>query len=471
MKEYYFYTSLVECETYSDFENMISAGDCRFFRSLHSDKYYDLANYSNTFKGFDWEESYYCSGVLAEFLYRVIPRALVQFLTPEFDVKTKTVTFFENLDKRDRGVRSNPTKMGKFFRKIVPFFSDKQIEFLVNYTVSYFGESNYTHNIATGAKIAEIYLSKVERGGYLANYSCINASCMGRDNWSVHPTKVYATESWELHYLTNEDGDIAARALVCKEDDVYSYIYASCEQSGNALKEKLKELEFTDVDDAHKPLDGAKLLRIEDNGGIVAPYIDYHYSVKDCGDYLEITYGYPDYSFNDTCGYVECEATYGCSCCGAEVGEDYVVIVDGDSYCENCVFFCDHFGEHAVGESFEVSYSNYRSYTVCEDALNDMGAVYNEEENEWQTAEWFAECTKEDEEDTECEEDAEMENEPKKEIKVGDKCAVIGGYNSYHHVPIGTAVYISNLHREGVFYCTWRTRGQYIKESDLVVVE
>ena len=60
-------------------------------------------------------------------------------------------------------------------------------------------------------------------------------------------------------------------------------------------------------------------------------------------------------------------------------------------------------------------------------------------------------------------------NGPKKEIKVGDKCAVIGGYNSFHYAPIGTVVHISNLHREGVFYCTWGTCGQYIKESDLVV--
>ena len=463
MTKCYLYTRLVECETYSDFENMISGSNCRFWYVYHRDKYYDVVNYSNTFKGFDWEEFYCRSGVPAEFLYQAIPTVLVNFLTPEFDVKTKTVTFFENLDKRNKGVRSNPTKMGKFFRKIAPFFNDKQIEFLVNYTVSYFAENDYTHHIATGKEIVEIYLSKAERGGYLGSYSCINASCMRHDKWSVHPTKVYATESWELHYLTNEDGDIAARALVCKEDNVYSYIYASCEQSGNVLKEKLEDLGFTDAYDAHKPFDGAKLLRIEDNGGIVAPYIDYHCEVKDCGDYLEITYDHSDYNFSGTTGYIECETTYECSCCGVEVGEYNVIIVDGDSYCENCVFFCDHFGEYMVGESYEVFYSMHRSYTVCENALNDMGAVYNEEENEWQTAEWFAECTKEDEEDS------EDEIQPKKEIKVGDKCVVVGGYNSFHYVPIGTVVHVSNLHREGVFYCTWGTRGQYIKESDLVV--
>lgn len=465
MAKYYFYTRLVECETYSDFENMISMSNRLFVCSFHSDEYYDVTNYSKTFKGFDCEEFYHRSSVFAEFLCQIVPEALVNFLTPEFDVKTKTVTFFENLDKRDRGVRSNPTKMGKFFRKIVPFFNDKQIEFLVNYTVSYFAENGYTHNIATGKEIAEIYLSKAERGRYLATYSCINSSCMRHNNWSVHPTKVYATESWELHYLTNEDGDIAARALVCKEDNVYSYIYASCEQSGDFLKEKLEELEFTYVCGAHEPFDGAKLLKIEGNGGLVAPYIDHHSSVKDCGDYLEIIYGYSDYSFNGTSGYVEYRITRDCEKCGCECDEDDMIPVDGYLYCHNCVFYCEHYGDYVVGEPFQVYYSVYRYHDVCEDALDSMGAVYNEEENEWQTAEWFAECTKEDEEDT------EIENEPKKEIKVGDKCAVIGGYNSFHYVPIGTVVHISNLHREGVFNCVWETCSQYIKESDLVVVE
>ena len=467
----YFYTRLVQCETYSDFENMISEGCCRLISDTPYGNYYDVSNYCETFKGFDLENFYYPVNVMAGFLYQIIPLNFRDFLDPKFDVKTKTVTFFENLDKRNKGVRSNPTKMGKFFRKIAPFFNDKQIEFLVNYTVSYFAENGYTHHIATSKEITEIYLSKAERGRYLSNYSCINASCMRHDNWDIHPTKVYATESWELHYLTNEDGDIAARALVCKEDDVHSYIYASCEQSGNVLKEKLEELEFTDVNDAHKPFDGAKLLRIKGNGGLVAPYIDYHCDVKDCGEHLEITYSYSDYSFSNTGGYVKCETTYECSCCYNEISEDDVISVDGEPYCDCCTFYCDHFEEFKVGDVFEVFYAKYHSYNVCEDALNDMGAVFNEEENEWQTAEWYEECTKEDEEeDTECKEDTEIENQPKKEIKVGDKCVVTGGYSSFHLVPIGTVVHTKSVHKD-TFYCSCGTTGQYIKASDLVVVE
>ena len=258
---YYIHTSLVRCENYKDFEDMISKGGCFYLSGYSRKDYYNMSNYSNTFKGFDFDDYYNC-GTDAVFLYQVAPTSFVNFLKPEFDVKTKTVTFFENLDKRNKGVRSNPTKMGKFFRKIAPFFNDKQIEFLVNYTVGYFTDNVYEHNIAKGNEIAEIYISEVEKGRNLGDYSCINASCMRRSDWDIHPTKVYATESWELHYLTNKNGDIAARVLVCKEDDAYSYIYASCEHSGNVLKEKLEELGFVDCDTVSKPFDGANLLNI-----------------------------------------------------------------------------------------------------------------------------------------------------------------------------------------------------------------
>ena len=412
MSQPYFYTRLVECKNYNDFEEMISQGFCQALSDYPCDKHYNMSNYSDTFKGFDFC-NYYIFDSKVRFLYEIMPGNLIGFLDPKFDAKTKTVTFFENLDKNERGIRSNPTKMGKFFRKVAPFFDDKQIEFLVNYTVSYFAENNYTHKVATGEEITKIYVSKAERGRYLDRYSCINASCMRYNDWDIHPTNVYATDSWELHYLTNEDGDIAARALVCKEDNVYNYIYASCEQSGDFLKEKLKELGFTDVENAHKPFDGAKLLKIEGNGGIVAPYIDYHCDVKDCGEHLEITHDYANFSFNGTSGYVEYRVTHDCEKCGCECDEEDMFSVDGCLYCLDCIFYCTHFGDYVVGKPVKVYYSAYRYRNVCEVALEDMGAVYNEED-EWQTAEWYEECTKEDEEDS------DNEIEPKKEIKVGD---------------------------------------------------
>ena len=142
-----------------------------------------------------------------------------------------------------------------------------------------------------------------------------------------------------------------------------------------------------------------------------------------------------------------------------------MISVDGYLYCADCVFFCNHSHKYVVGEPIKVYYSVYGYSNVCEDALEDMGAVYNEEENKLQTPEWYEECTKEDEEET------EDEIEPKKEIKVGDKCVVIGGYNTSHYFPIGTVVYVKSVIRKDVFDCVCEdgTLTQYVKESDLVV--
>lgn len=463
-----FYESgLLGCETYADFKNVISE-ESHSIGFYKIEGYYGVSEYSKVFKGFDPDNCYdnYAKDG-NNFLRGVCVYNLVYFTSPIFNVQNKTVTYFESEEKRNKGVRSNPTKMGKFFRKIAPYFNGKQIEFLVNYTVSHFTASVYEHKIARGNFITEIYLSRAEAGRNVGDYSCINASCMRHDDWRIHPTRVYATESWELHYLTNEEGDIGARALVCKDDDTYSYIYASCEDAGDVLKEKLEDLGFTDVEDAHNPFDGAKLLKIEGNGGLVAPYIDYHCDVKDCGDYLQITYGCADYSFSSTSGYFDCEVYCECSSCCHQISEDGIYCVDGEIYCENCVFFCDHFQEFVVGEPIFVYYINYGHYNVCEDALEDMGAVYNENDDEWQTAEWYEECTKENEEET------EDEIEPKKEITPGVECVVISGYGSYHHFPIGTVVKVITEFGGKCWDCRSAELGfsQNIEEKDLVVVE
>ena len=174
-----FYKSkLTECETYEEFKDSIG----KHYHNMapyEREGFYDVSEYSKTFKGFDHKLNYNnYTGNCCDFLLDVCFYDLIAFTSPRFNVKNKTVTFFENEEKREKGIRSNPTKMGKFFRKIAPYFNDKQIEFLVNYTVDYFTESDYTHHIAKGNEITEIYLSKAESGRNVGDYSCINASCM-----------------------------------------------------------------------------------------------------------------------------------------------------------------------------------------------------------------------------------------------------------------------------------------------------
>ena len=50
---------------------------------------------------------------------------------------------------------------------------------------------------------------------------------------------------------------------------------------------------------------------------------------------------------------------------------------------------------------------------------------------------------------------------------------MIGGYNSFHYFPVGTVVYVKDIYREDAFDCMHESepRSQFIKKSDLVVVE
>ena len=100
-----------------------------------------------------------------------------------------------------------------------------------------------------------------------------------------------------------------------------------------------------------------------------------------------------------------------------------------------------------------------------------MGAVYNEEDNEWQTEEWYEECTEENEEDDE--EGIGIQIEPKKEIAFGDKCTVVGGYDSYHHFPIGTVVKVITKFGGKLWDCRSVESGfsQTVEEKDLIVAE
>lgn len=437
----FYKSALTDCENYKDFRSVIGNSEISFYWNK-KDGHYDVSKYSKVFRGFEFDNGYhnYCNQS-CDFLLDVCHIYIVDFTSPIFNTKNKTVTFFESAEKRDKRVRSNPTKMGKFFRKIAPYFNDKQIEFLINYTVEHLSDSIYTHHITKGDEITQVYLSKAESGKDIGGYACINASCMKHDDWDIHPTKVYATESWELHYLTNGDGDIGARALVCKEDNTYNYIYASCEHAGDILKKYLEDLDFISYEHGYKPFEGAKLLKIEGNGGLVAPYIDGHSSVKDCDDHLEISYRGADYEFTSIRGYVNYIVRSECACCGSVCDEYEMIVIDGELYCECCWFFCDHYQDFVVGEPNFVYYSLQGFTVVCDDALEDMGAIYNENLKEWQTKEWYKECTKEDEEDS------DVEIEPEKKIVPGDS----------RYFP----------------HCKENTSGilQYVEERDLVVVK
>jgi hypothetical protein len=160
-------------------------------------------------------------------------------------------------------------------------------------------------------------------------------SCMSHDaseySSSCHPARVYGAGDLSVAYLKAGD-DISGRALVWPDKKVYGRIYGD---------EHRMEVALGDLGYQYGSLVGAKLLRIEDDDGVlICPYIDRHGYVEDCGDHLRIA----------TDG-IEAQSTDGlirrgvsCESCGDVTRQDDIIYFQDTAYCERChsdhTFYC-----------------------------------------------------------------------------------------------------------------------------------
>lgn len=189
------------------------------------------------------------------------------------------------------------------------------------------------------------------------------SSCMSRVacyyDSSAHPVRVYAAGDLQLAYL-ERDGAITARALVWPEKLVHSRIYGDTTRLADVLES---------AGYSKGSLEGAKLTRIEEDGGFVVPYIDDVNSCKDCGDYLVI----------DRVGDINCSiinglsrASFTCSSCDENVdAADCQTNAEGMPYCDKC--YSDRYGrcEHddiecPAEELQEVICPNGRGYRTTQ---------------------------------------------------------------------------------------------------------
>jgi hypothetical protein len=183
----------------------------------------------------------------------------------------------------------------------------------------------------------------------------------------IHPVSVYAngdeTLDLTLAYMTDESGKPIARAMVWEAKKIYGRVYAkdAFPDHGRRLTKALRDLGFSDGYDSgnEKPFTGARLMRVEHDRGIVAPYVDGHsYASNDGGKYLYLTDSRRgDIDLNSTSG-IGCdledendENFRECAHCGDEYdSEDEGSYIDSrdQSWCGHCTdnhaFFCQTTG-------------------------------------------------------------------------------------------------------------------------------
>lgn len=200
--------------------------------------------------------------------------------------------------------------------------------------------------------------------------SCMAGSADGFASDPVHPASVYGAGDLAVAYLVNE-GKVTARAICWPAKQIFGRVYGDdC-----TLYTKLEAAGYT-RGSTHE-FDGARLLRIECDHGLVCPYLDVGSDrrVEDNGEYLIVGEGHM--LANDTHGVVN-QGTL-CPCCEEYYnGGNGRYVTDVDEYwCESCASdtsHCDSCGNrYTDGHLTRVLSDDHvcercldRHYTYCE---------------------------------------------------------------------------------------------------------
>lgn len=269
------------------------------------------------------------------------------------------IAFVED-DAKGRADRITVMKPGRFLTK---FFSDvltpEEIGDLANRFIAR-SKPGTLHFAKTADEIERVYLEGP-------------SSCMAHDasdyQSSEHPVRVYAAGDLQVAYIVR--GDITARAVVWPEKKIYGRIYGDADR----LRPALEKEGYTEG-----YLTGARLLRIEDDGYLICPYLDGDCTVRDEGDYLVIG---GDIDADSTSGLIE-DYRISCECCGDRINphrDDYSYVqVDRwgnqEVYCSHCeenrTVYCEH-EEITVPEDDAVDLAD--GTFVSKWYFNDNGAM------------------------------------------------------------------------------------------------
>jgi hypothetical protein len=173
--------------------------------------------------------------------------------------------------------------------------------------------------------------------------SCMSHGANSFDS-SCHPVRVYGAGDLAVAYLA-VGGTISGRALCWPEKKLYGRIYGD---------EHRMEVALSDAGYTYGSLAGAKLLKIEDEDGIVCPYIDRDGYVEDCGDHLRISrHGGLDAQYTN--GLLQ-ERGDPCECCATPVADEDALYLRDTRYCERCydsnTFYCDGYDERYHNDDY-----------------------------------------------------------------------------------------------------------------------
>lgn len=213
--------------------------------------------------------------------------------------------------------------------------------------------------------------------------SCMHGNLVNQDpETDVCPAETYASGDFAVAYLETKDKLLAGRVVYSIKDPnnmTHAPIYGTCEQSLDILT---TFLETNNVKKGEQ-WDDHKLLLIEAEGRIVAPYMDCQIGGEHRNDHIVLK-EYGRLCFESTDGFAS-EGTP-CANCGDIHDEEDMVGTDDGSMCTYCFeeqYVCTDDGDilHR-DEAVDVCYIGYRG-EVCYGTVHSEEATYCEMLNEY----------------------------------------------------------------------------------------
>lgn len=236
-------------------------------------------------------------------------------------------------------------------------------------------------------------------------------SCMRYEfgHLPCHPATAYASGDFSIVFVTDQNGDIAGRCVVCTSPDFdipeAGPIYGVSEQAIDCIEERLESMGARYDDNASWV--GARLKRIEHDDAFVGPYLDLlPQRLSDTGEYLVVTnHGEIDASiYSGLLGghYAECTE------CSRGINEDdtYHSEYDQECYCESCYYDVHFFCEFAESDTHQSESIECRRITcsgrtevflVCEHHVLNYDSFVSCTDDEWWHVDDVQYCEHDDE--------------------------------------------------------------------------
>jgi len=220
-------------------------------------------------------------------------------------------------------------------------------------------------------------------------------SCMRYDfdNLPMHPAEAYASGDFTIVYATDQNDLVAGRCVVytANQPPYAGPVYGVSEQAIDCIEERLAFMGASTGHDA--AWIGAKLRRVEYDGGYIGPYLDLTpQSLADMGEYLEV----------NRCGEIDASQYNGvlgdhhttCCQCSERLSEDeyWYSEYTSEHYCESCYYdehvYCDYLDETVHQDQtitcWRVGYGGqHESVQVYEGIVNDGDVFIECTDNEY----------------------------------------------------------------------------------------